>query len=266
VGSHLLDHVYYAMVFEVDQRTLNREFTVANVSKSGWQLVRHGTGTATASMGHAMVFGSIDGVDVEFQGIFAPFGVANFKQKQNGIGRHKMNLMLENAVTVIVGLMHPHSEGSVHIQSPDPTSVPLVSFEHYSDVRDLDAHTAACRRMREIINTSPMGQHVIRELTPGPEVQDDEAWHATLRGNCTSGKHYVGTCRMGNTEGAVVDPQLRVVGIEGLRVIDASVVPALPAANTYAAAVMIGEKGADLVMAAGSKSVAGSSGRSGTRP
>ncbi len=97
-----------------------------------------------------------------------------------------------------------------------------------------------------------MAECLVRETYPGPQASTDEAIADALRLTGTTGYHAVGTCRMGSDSRAVVDPQLRVVGVSGLRVVDASVMPMITTGNTNAPTVMIAEKGADLILAAGS--------------
>jgi choline dehydrogenase len=96
----------------------------------------------------------------------------------------------------------------------------------------------------------------VREVNPGPEVQTPSDWTDFLRSHTHRGLHPTGTCAMGPGDGAVVDPQLRVSGVDGLRVIDATNMPSLPSGNTNAAAIMVGERGAALVL--GDQHLAGS--------
>ncbi|KRB75093.1 hypothetical protein ASE01_17185 [Nocardioides sp. Root190] len=249
VGKNLQNHVYYALVFEVDVPTLNREFNAANVIKGGLDLVLRGTGSATSSFGHAVLFGGLSGERVDYGAIFSPFGI--FARKENGRGRHKMSMMAESAITVRVGLLRARPRGEIKLQSKDPRQLPMISFEHLEDPQDVQDLTLACRKMREIASQPPLAGHVVRELVPGLSVDDDASWEQTLRAGVTSGKHYGGTCRMGVGEDSVVDPQLRVRGVDGLRVADMSITPVVPAANTYATALLIGEVCADLILGKG---------------
>jgi choline dehydrogenase len=101
--------------------------------------------------------------------------------------------------------------------------------------------------MRRIFNTEPLRSHVEAEVAPGPAVGSDAELLDFIRGFAQSMHHWVGTCRMGQDATAVVDSRLKVRGVDGLRIIDASVMPLLPSGNTNAPVLMIGEKGADLV-------------------
>ena len=248
VGSNVQNHLGVTMIHEVAVPTLNREITLWNVAKHGLDLVVRGRGAATAAAGHAMVFGSVGGEGIEYEATFSPFG--RFSSKENGRGRnrHKLTVDSTNAVTTRVGLTQPRSRGTITLRSADPNDPPVLRHELASDLRDLADLTAACRRLREVLGTEPMHSCLVRELVPGDGVQDDAQWEEVIRRTGGS-KHTAGSCKMGVDDLAVVDPRLRVRGIEGLRVADLSITPVITSGNTNAAAIMIGERGADLVLA-----------------
>ena len=248
VGSNVQNHLGVTMIHEVAVPTLNREITPWNVAKHGLDLVVRGRGAATAAAGHAMVFGSVDGESIGYEATFSPFG--RFSSKENGRGRnrHKLTVDSTNAVTTRVGLTQPRSRGTITLRSADPNDPPVVRHELASDLRDLADLTAACRRLREVLGTEPMRSYLVRELVPGDGVSDDAQWEEVIRRTGGS-KHTAGSCKMGVDDLAVVDPRLRVRGIEGLRVADLSITPVITSGNTNAAAIMIGERGADLVLA-----------------
>ncbi len=112
------------------------------------------------------------------------------------------------------------------------------------DVREL---VAGCRAIREVLATEPFASFVVSEALPGSAIETDEEWDGFLRQVAWGAQHPVGTCRMGVDEGAVVDPQLRVRGVQGLRVVDASVMPTVTTGNTNAPTVMIAEKAAEAI-------------------
>jgi len=101
---------------------------------------------------------------------------------------------------------------------------------------------------RRLMATRAFAPYVLEEYKPGPAVRTDDEILECLRNHATTGFHPVGTCRMGRDAGAVVDPRLRVHGVQGLRVVDASVMPTLVSGNTNAATIMIAEKGADMIL------------------
>ncbi|MEO8202810.1 MAG: choline dehydrogenase [Betaproteobacteria bacterium] len=143
--------------------------------------------------------------------------------------------------------MRPTSRGNVRIKSADPMAAPAMQPNYLSTDYDRRSMVAGARMARALAGTASLSPYVLEELQPGPAAQSDEQLLDAVRAHGSSGYHPVGTCRMGTDAGAVVDPRLRVHGVQGLRVIDASVMPTLVSGNTNAATIMIAEKGADLV-------------------
>jgi choline dehydrogenase len=152
--------------------------------------------------------------------------------------------------TLMAGAIRPVSRGSLRLASADPDADPLLDPAYLADDVDLEALTAAAELCREIGRQPALSEWMREELYPGPSVRGGEELRDYVRRNAITYHHQVGTCRMGVDELAVVDPELRVRGLDGLRVADASVMPEVPSGNTHAAAVMIGERAADLVAAA----------------
>ena len=145
-----------------------------------------------------------------------------------------------------VALMRPSSRGSIRLRSRDPEAPPVIRANYLAETRDLEALVRGLAVARRIAGAGPLAAYRGREL--GPDAgSGEEALRRFVRANATTFFHPVGTCRMGNDPLAVVDDQLRVRGVAGLRVMDASVMPTLVGGATHAATVMIAEKGADLV-------------------
>lgn len=153
------------------------------------------------------------------------------------------------AVSCNVYRVRPTSRGEVRLASARPEDAPLLDTRYMSDPEDIDATIAGIHKIREILAAPPLAQGILSEIYPGDAVSDDAALVEFIRGNAKTSYHPVGTCRMGADHGAVVDARLRVRGIKGLRVIDASIMPTPSSGNTAAATMMIAEKGADMVMA-----------------
>lgn len=144
--------------------------------------------------------------------------------------------------------LYPKSRGTVRLASPDPLAAPLIDphlLEHPDDIKPL---IRALRIARAAFASEPFAEYEGVEVAPGPECQTDEQFDAYIRETGYTVHHPVGTCRMGSDAGAVVDPQLRLNGIEGLRVADASVMPSIIGGNTNAPCVMIGERAADFIL------------------
>ncbi|MHA7874239.1 GMC family oxidoreductase [Roseivivax sp.] len=150
--------------------------------------------------------------------------------------------------TILAEHMRPNSRGHVRITSPDPKVQPEIQFNFFADAADQRAAIAGLKFGRRIAATAPMTECVEYELSPGKEVQSDADILAYCRANGLSLLHPVGTCKMGVEGDAVVDPRLRVHGIDGLRVADASIMPRIVTGNTNAAAIMIGEKAASMIL------------------
>lgn len=145
--------------------------------------------------------------------------------------------------------LRPRSRGYVHATSPDPAVDPAIDPRYLADAEDQQDMVASVRLARRVAAQGALAQYVVRETRPSTEVQSDEDLLDYIKTSAATSFHPVGTCRMGADERAVVDPQLRVYGMAGLRVVDSSIMPTMPASNTNAASIMIGEKAADLMLA-----------------
>ncbi|TIM23042.1 MAG: alanine-phosphoribitol ligase [Mesorhizobium sp.] len=151
-------------------------------------------------------------------------------------------------VTLNSAFLRPRSRGTVRLNSADPADHPLIDPNYWSDPYDRDMSIKGLRLAREIIRQKALAPYVLREVLPGPTLtSDDELFDYACRSSKTD-HHPVGTCRMGHDAMSVVTPDLRLRGIEGLRVCDASVMPRIPSSNTNAPTIMVGEKGADLIL------------------
>jgi choline dehydrogenase len=147
-------------------------------------------------------------------------------------------------------LVHVHSRGSVRLRSADPTWAPAIDAGYLTDPRDLEALVTGMERARDIASAGPLAGMLADEWSPGDTVRGREALKAKARETLESLYHPVSSCRMGTDDEAVVDPQLRVHGVDGLRVVDASVMPTLVRGNTNAPTIMIAERASDLIKAA----------------
>ncbi len=149
--------------------------------------------------------------------------------------------------TVNSTFLQPESIGSVRIPSPDPSAQPLIDPSYLSAEKDREMALVLLRTIRRVLAEPEIAGLVDREVLPGPSARSDEQLMAYVRQYASCDYHPVGTCRMGVGEDAVVDPQLRLRGLEGVRVIDSSIMPRITRGNTMAPTMMIAEKGADLV-------------------
>jgi choline dehydrogenase len=151
--------------------------------------------------------------------------------------------------TIVTSLMLPRSRGSIRLASAEPGDPPLIDPNYYGDPSDLGTFTAGLRAARKIGRAAALDRWRGEEVQPGPDKQDDSSLHAYLRTSLTTYHHPGGTCRIGVGAEAVVDTELRVHGISGLRVADASVMPSPVSGNTNAVVYAIGERTAALIRA-----------------
>jgi choline dehydrogenase len=167
----------------------------------------------------------------------------------------KSKLETEPGFTIMVNQCRPSSVGSIHIRSADPLAAPKIVTNFLSTELDRATMVGGVRLARRIMANPALDRIRVGEIGEGAAAQSDEAIVDYARRTAMTCYHYVGTCRMGEDPGAVVDSQLRVRGVEGLRVADASIMPRLVSGNTNAACLMIGEKAADLIKTAAQASL-----------
>ena len=145
-------------------------------------------------------------------------------------------------------LLRPESRGYVKIKSADPHEAPAIHPNYLATQKDRDTIVAGVSAMRRIFQAPAMARYIAEEIEPGAQCDNDDELLDFIRRRGSTTYHPVGTCRMGQDPKAVVDERLRVRGFTGLRVIDASIMPAVVSGNTNAATIMIGEKGADMIL------------------
>ena len=153
----------------------------------------------------------------------------------------------EDQVTADVILLHPQSRGHVELRSADPADFPRILLNNFAESADLRTARDGIRIVREVYATQPQAGLIDAEILPGAALQSDAELDAHIRATAGVTQHPVGTCTMGVGSMSVVDPQLRVHGIEGLRVVDASIMPTVPGGNTNAPTIMVAEKAADMI-------------------
>ena len=160
---------------------------------------------------------------------------------------HSRKKHLGEGFSCHVCLLRPKSRGAVALASADPKAAPLIDPNFFGEEEDLDVMVRGFRLTKRIMEAPSLARHATAPFGEGPLAESDADIRATLRARSDTVYHPVGTCRMGVDENAVVDPQLRVRGMEGLRVIDASVMPTIVGGNTNAPTIMIAEKAADMM-------------------
>ena len=236
VGANLQDHPYCVAIWE---SRIGHSLLDAEKPRALAEFLLRGSGPLTSSVAEAFAFvrsrPGLPAPDLQYH--FAP---AYFNE--NGFDEFDGHAMTMGPV-----LIAPRSRGRVSLGSADPAAKPRILGNHLTEPEDVAALVAGTRIAREIAAEGPLAEATGREIFPGPDVETDDDIEADVRRRVELLYHPVGTCKMGSDEEAVVDPALRVRGIERLRVADASVMPVIPGGNTHAPTVMIAEKGADLI-------------------
>ena len=237
VGENLQDHPYLTSVWDVPG---GGSLADAEKPRALLEYLLRRSGPLTSSVAEALAFvrsrAGLAQPDLQFH--FAP---AYFVD--NGDGEYD-----GHAITMGPALVGPRSRGRLRLRSADPTDKPRIQTNSLAEAEDVAALVAGTRRAREIAAAEPFASVLGREIFPGPDVESDEDLAADLRRRVELLYHPVGTCKMGSDEAAVVDPELRVRGVEGLRVVDASIMPKIVSGNTNAPTIAIAERGADLIL------------------
>ena len=237
VGRNLQDHPFVTMIWEVsDRRTLYGAEKPKPLAE--WLLRRSGPLSSTVAEVFAFTRtrGGLPAADIQFH-----MGAAYFED-------HGQETYDGHCMVIAPVLVSPKARGQVWLRSADPMAKPRIITNTLSEPEDVESMVAGMALAREIAGQPPLKEIVVKELKPGAESTHREELEADLRRRLMLIYHPVGTARMSDThERAVVDSQLRVHGLEGLRVIDASVMPSITGGNTNATTIMIAERGADLI-------------------
>ncbi|MEC3951399.1 GMC family oxidoreductase [Sphingobium sp. HWE2-09] len=245
VGRNLSEHAGYWLEYDTKEPvTLLNELRLDKlaVSLANWALFGKGILASQSNSAHAEIR-SLPGLEQpDLQIYFNPVRI-DAKPWVPGIGKRQ-----EHRVSAVVCLLRPDSRGWMELRSADPADKPRITLNLMSTRRDVDTLVRGVKIVRELYATQPLAGLIANELMPGPAVQTDAQIEAWLRSILITTHHSVGTCSMGVGSHAVVDPQLRVRGIDRLRVVDASIMPTVPGGNTNAPSIMVGEKGADLIL------------------
>jgi choline dehydrogenase len=244
VGDNLHDHMFHALTFHAtsSKNSGRPSYFARGLAK---ELLRPGTTFLANSVFEAVAFlkTSQAGAIPDLQLHLLPW--AYVSPNQDAPIRHDVDK--RTALTVLTTLIYPKSRGTLRLASGDPKAAPLIDFQYLADPADLEVLGEGSEMAREIFASGAFNGSVKEEIHPGRQLKGQALRDAILN-RATSVYHGVGTCRMGVDELAVVGPDLKVRGIDGLRVCDASIMPSITGGNTNAPAIMIGEMGARLVL------------------
>jgi len=244
VGENYRDHFaprmnwYCKLPITLNEQTRGLTF-VKEIAK--YYLQRRGVLTWTAGIAYGFVKTRPELETPDVQLTFAHASYANAADRV---------LDKVPGMTITLYQCRPESKGSIHLKSSDPAAAPAIRPNFLADTIDQECLVAGMKIARDVVHTKAMSPYLLREKTPGDQVQTDAQWLEFARENGQTTYHVIGTCKMGQDPMAVVDDQLRVHGISGLRVADASVMPTMVSGNTNAAVIMIAEKAADMIRAA----------------
>ena len=242
VGANLQDHYNGRLVFECTEA-----FTLNDVVRNPLRKLREGlryfllrrgflTMGASTATGFVSTDPAVSRPDVQI-------GLVLYSTDKFGDTLHPFS-----GFTLLVRLLRPESRGTVHIKSADPRDPPAIRPNYLSTRKDCDVLVTGMKIAQRLVEAAPLRRYVARKHEPPDGVTSDEHWLQYLRERGGISFHPVGTCRMGKDDDAVVDERLRVRGIGSLRVVDASIMPTLVSGNTNAPVIMIGEKGADMIL------------------
>ena len=253
VGQGLQEHPRTQMVFGANVPTVNMELNPKGMLKHGLEFLLHGTGPVTSAGVTSAAFLRLRQSEIpDFEIIFAPLGIGlkDPTKSADELSVQDFGPMNIPAVMASLWLCHPRSRGTVTLRSARPEDPPVIRHQLIGADSDKSDLMFGCRFIRDLFAAEPLSHYITSEIAPGTETHTDEQFEAFLRTATHRGEHPSGTCRMGSDSAAVVDPELRVQGIQGLRVIDASVIPSLITGHTNAAVIMIAERASDLIRGA----------------
>ncbi|NRA30353.1 MAG: GMC family oxidoreductase N-terminal domain-containing protein, partial [Parvularculaceae bacterium] len=241
VGENLQDHLDAHLTYTTETHTsygLSVRFAARSAGEP-WKYLtkREGLLSSNVAEGGGFVRSSLDAEKADLQFHFIPAILVD----------HGRSQVLGHGFTFHVCLLYPDSRGSVQLQSPDMSEAPLIDPNYLSDPRDLPRMRAGYRLCQRLADAPPLKKHAPhpREAQNGTETDDQV--DRLVKDTAETVYHPVGTCRMGADDDAVLTPDLKVRGVEGLRVIDASVMPRIIGGNTNAPTIMIAERAADML-------------------
>jgi choline dehydrogenase len=245
VGKHLHDHFNTYLVWRCSQKVTLNDLAASPLRKltQGVQYVF----TRSGQLANAGIYAGaliksdprLEEPDIQIN----MSGWSAYERLRTGIKPHPFSAFTFSPVH-----LRPDGRGTVRIKSADPLAAPAIQFNFLASDYDFQALIYGTRISRQIAAQPALKPYIVEEVIPGPQCDSDDALRQEIRERGVSNLHPVGTCRMGHEVDSVVDPRLRVHGIEGLRVADASIMPQVPGGNTNAPSIMIGEKCAAMIL------------------
>lgn len=247
VGANLQNHPSYRMQYACSGRSTAYNYLTPSgmIQSAANYMLSRGGGLGESIFGVGGFFRSRS--DLEIPDIQVVMCGALLSKPTNERPTLWEMLPKQQGFALVVYQGTPFSRGSVTLRSADPTAPPVVDSGYFRDSRDIHVLIAGIKRMREVCIGRDKPRYVVKELAPGPEIRTDGELERDIRDNVSTSYHQCGTCAMGGQPSSVLDPRLRVRGVEGLRVADASVMPVMPNAALHGPVMMIGEKAAAMI-------------------
>ena len=246
VGADMQDHYLVRMVYKCKQPVTLNDVMQSRMRSVGtmlrYLLFRRGmmAMAAVPTGGFFRSDPSLESPDLQHHIVLYSNGGAS--------GKHGSTLHEFSGLSATIIMLRPESRGSVEIGSADPRAAPLIKSRYLAADHDSQALMRGVREVQRIMRQPALEPFVGEQIEPGEDVVSDDDVIEYLRNFGNTGFHPTSTCRMGVDDRAVVDPRLRVHGFEGLRVVDASVMPAVTSGNTNAPTIMIAEKASDMIL------------------
>ncbi len=243
VGRNLQEHVCAHVVGLVNVRTSNLDVGSLSSLRHAAQFALFGSGAATyvaPAIAFVKTRRELDDPDIQFH-----FGVYGYEFRPEGV-----RMLDKPAITLQPNVNRSRSRGHLTLRSSDPHAPPLIQPNMLGDPYDLETLVEGVKYGRRVLRTKAFAPYLVGEYKPGDAVQSDAELAEHVRAAASGVFHPCGTCKMGVDSQAVVDPDLRVVGTERLRVVDSSIIPQIPSGNINAISFVIGEKGAEAILKA----------------
>lgn len=246
VGENLQDHLYVYYVAKCEKSiSLNHKLSGPNLYVEAMKYFANRSGYLNIGAVQATAFARVGPQATR------PDVEVSFRPMSLNISK-KGDIALDSfpGINASCSLLRPQARGRIRLASANPRDYPRIHANYLDNAEDLQVMREGLRWIRKAFETEPLSRFIRSEHAPGKAVQSDSEWEDFIRDSAQSVYHPVGTCAMGSDGMAVLDHELRVRGIDGLRVVDASVMPRITSSNTNAPAIMIGEKGAEMIRAA----------------
>jgi choline dehydrogenase len=239
VGKNLQDHIFYTICCHTSLPSVHTEESLGTV----YQWAMHGKGPLTSNLAEFASFERTSHVDKSDAPNIEYIGGPLYFIAHGGKAFEK------DGTTIGPVLLHPKSKGYIKLKSNNPKDHPIIQPNYFQEKEDMDVFIEAFKRVREVYNTDPIKKHIKEEKWPGKEVKSDEQIIQFIQKSCETLYHPCCTCKMGpkEDESAVVDEELKVHGLTGIRVVDASIFPNIPGGHTQAPTIMVAEKASDMI-------------------